>query len=157
MGVDAPGFEPALKHGLGHGGTALVGGAEEEDVHGLRSSLRGGAGWLRAAPLGSRPVALDPRTPVIVGVGQSLRKPSGADGLTEGLTEPADMMVEVLELAAADAGGRGSSLLTGADSVRVVDLLSWKYLNAAALVASRLGASPRETVQSAVGGNSPQM
>ena len=65
------------------------------------------------------------------------------------------MIAEVLRAAGADAGAPG--LLEKADSIRIVDLLSWKYANAAALVASRIGASPRETLQSAVGGNSPQM
>ena len=94
--------------------------------------------------------SLDPRTPVIVGVGQSLRKPNVAD--LDGIAEPVDVIADVLR-----ATGVPDALLRRADSVRIVDFLSWQYVNAAALVAERLGASPRETVRSAVGGNSPQM
>src|SRR3954464_9389885 len=80
------------------------------------------------------PMPLDPRTPVVVGVAQSLRKPDRADGQSE----PVDMMVDVLRAAADDAGA--PALLAKAGSVRVVDLLSWGYRNAPALVAERVGA-----------------
>ena len=97
----------------------------------------------------------DPRAPVIVGVGQSLRRPGAATDLA-GLPEPATMMVDALRSAGEDSG-TGDRLLRRADSVRVVDTLSWRYPNAAALVASDLGAHPRETVRSAPGGNGPQL
>jgi len=94
--------------------------------------------------------ALDPRTPVIVGVGQhNQRVDQGAEAL-----EPVDLMVEALRLAGADAGA--SDLLPAADTVGVVGLLSWRYRDAAALLASRLGAAPRRTLSTAMGGNSPQ-
>src|SRR3954451_23114896 len=96
-------------------------------------------------------MALDPRTPVLVGVGQTLRKPQPAPDQPE----PAEMMAEALRLAERDSGGAG--LLGRAQSVRVVDLLSWRYVNPAQLVGQLIGASPAETVQSTVGGNSPQM
>ena len=94
---------------------------------------------------------IDPRTPVIVGAGQLTRRledPAEA-------SEPAEMMAEVLRRAADDAGAPG--LLARADSVRVVDCISWKYPDPGAAVAERLGASPRQTVYTATGGNSPQM
>ncbi len=97
----------------------------------------------------------DPRAPVIVGVGQSLRRPGAATDLA-GLPEPATMMVDALRSAGEDSG-TGDRLLRRADSVRVVDTLSWHYQNAAALVASDLGADPSETVRSAPGGNGPQL
>jgi acetyl-CoA C-acetyltransferase len=96
---------------------------------------------------------LDPRLPVIVGVGQSLRKPEPADIPT--VAEPVDMMVDVLRQAGADSG-TGDALLRRADSVRTVDIISWRYVNAAVLVAERLGASPRQTTSTTIGGNSPQ-
>lgn len=102
--------------------------------------------------LPSRAVTLDPRTPVIVGVAQTLRKPERVDGAAE----PAEMMAEALRLAARDASAPG--LLDRVQSVRVVDLLSWKYVNAPLLVGERIGAGDvRELIQSTVGGNSPQM
>ena len=96
---------------------------------------------------------LDPRLPVVVGVGQLVRRPRPED--VPSLAEPADMMVEALRLAAADSGA-GDALLQRADSIRIVDLLSWRYANPAALVAERIGASPRETLRTTTGGNTPQ-
>ena len=101
---------------------------------------------------------LDPRTPVIVGVGQTVRRPpetAPTAAEVEASAEPVDMMVEALRAAAADSGAR-SDLLARADSVRVVSLLSWAYADPGALVAARLGASPRETLLTSTGGNSPQ-
>lgn len=94
---------------------------------------------------------IDPRTPVIVGVGQLTRRPSAA----EEMTSPVDMMVEVLEKAGADAGA--PSLPRLAQSVQVVDVINWRYENPARMLAEALGADPVETVSSTVGGNTPQM
>ncbi|MBV9040554.1 MAG: acetyl-CoA acetyltransferase [Acidimicrobiia bacterium] len=96
-------------------------------------------------------MAIDPRTPVVVGVAQTLRRPE--DPATS--TSPVDMMADVLRLAADDAGP-GSSLLARADSVRIVSMLSWRYSDPGSMVAARLGASPRQTVVTTAGGNSPQ-
>jgi len=65
------------------------------------------------------------------------------------------MMIEALRLAADDSGGSG--LLEKADSVRAAAVLSWRYTDPGALVAERLGISPRQTVVTTTGGNSPQM
>ena len=65
------------------------------------------------------------------------------------------MMVEALRLAADDSGGDG--LLEKADSVRVAAVLSWRYTDPGAIVATRLGISPKQTVVTTTGGNSPQM
>ncbi len=97
-------------------------------------------------------MALDPRTPVIVGVAQSLRRPE--DPATT--TAPVDMMADTLRLAADDSGV-GTALLQRADSVRVAAVLSWRYTDPGTLVAARLGISPRQTVVTTTGGNSPQM
>jgi acetyl-CoA C-acetyltransferase len=97
----------------------------------------------------------DPRAPVVVGVGQSLRHPSADADLTA-LPEPVTMMVDVLRSAGEDSG-TGDRLLRAADSIRIVDTLSWHYPNAASLVAASLGADPRQTVRSVPGGNGPQL
>jgi acetyl-CoA C-acetyltransferase len=97
-------------------------------------------------------MALDPRTPVVVGVAQTLRRPD--DPATA--TPPVDMMAEALRLAADDSGA-GATLLGRADSVRVPSVLSWRYTDPGTLVADRLGISPRQTVVTTAGGNSPQM
>jgi acetyl-CoA C-acetyltransferase len=97
-------------------------------------------------------VPIDPRTPVLVGEGQLVRHPTPADDLAA-LDEPVDMMAEALRLAAAGREG----LLKRADAVFTVEMLSWRYANAAQLLADRLGAAPRRLARSAVGGNSPQL
>ncbi|MGI8793003.1 MAG: acetyl-CoA acetyltransferase, partial [Acidimicrobiales bacterium] len=98
-------------------------------------------------------MAIDPRTPVLVGVGQVQRRP---DALTDDLGTPVDLMVDALRAAGDDAGS-GSGILQKADSIRVIDLLCRKYTDPAAEIAAALGASPRERVRTEVGGNSPQM
>jgi len=89
---------------------------------------------------------------VVVGVGQSLRHPRSL----EECVEPVALMEEALRRAGEDSGC-GDLLLRRADSVRLVELLSWRYPNPALAVAARIGASPRQTVRTTVGGNSPQM
>jgi acetyl-CoA C-acetyltransferase len=96
-------------------------------------------------------VTIDPRTPVIIGVGQrSQRVDRGEPAL-----EPVDLIAEALRAAQTDCGS-ARDVLSGADSVRTVALLSWRYRDPAALVAARVGASPTDTAASTMGGNSPQ-
>jgi acetyl-CoA C-acetyltransferase len=96
-------------------------------------------------------MALDPRTPVLVGVGQwSNRVDRGAPAV-----EPADMMAEALRRAAEDSGA-GAQTLVGADAVRVSRSLSRHYRNPARLVAERVGATPRDEAVTPIGGNEPQ-
>lgn len=92
---------------------------------------------------------MDPRTPVIVGVGQVTQKVEPADAL-----EPVDLMAEACRRAAADAGAEG--VLDAVESIRVVSSLTRRYPNPALLLAERLGTSPRQTAVSTMGGNSPQ-
>jgi acetyl-CoA C-acetyltransferase len=99
-------------------------------------------------------VPIDPRTPVVVGVAQARWRPTEDDVATG--PEPADWMAEMLRTAADDAGA-GAALLEAADSVRTVQLLSWHYPNPGLAVAERIGASPRETMATTMGGNSPQL
>jgi acetyl-CoA C-acetyltransferase len=89
---------------------------------------------------------------VLVGVGQVVRRPTSV----EDCPEPADLMAEAARAAGTDSGA-GDRLLSRADSVQVVELMSQRYANAPLALAGRIGASPRETVRSTVGGNSPQM
>lgn len=94
---------------------------------------------------------LDPRTPVLVGVGQ-LDVPA-ADATPE-TTEPVDLMATALRSAADDSGATG--LLAAIDSIQVVAMLSWRYADPGRLVADRLGTDPTDTAVSTMGGNSPQ-
>jgi acetyl-CoA C-acetyltransferase len=95
-------------------------------------------------------VALDPRTPVLVGVGQVVRR----DPDPTSASEPLDLMLEASRRAADDAGGR---LLSRLDSIRVVSALSWRYVNPGLAIGERLGVTPRQTVLTSTGGNSPQL
>ncbi len=94
-------------------------------------------------------MALDPRTPVLIGSGQFTQHVSDvADA-----QDPAGLMCEAIRLATTDAGLAG---LPDPDIISVVALLSWRYGDPAFVVAQRLGLSPRETVLTPNGGNSPQ-
>jgi acetyl-CoA C-acetyltransferase len=97
----------------------------------------------------SNPRSIDPRTPVVVGVGQYLHR---AADLADAL-EPVALMERATLAAVADAGLDG---LGTVDSVRVVGLLSWKYADPALVLSDRLGWTPRETAVTTMGGNSPQ-
>jgi acetyl-CoA C-acetyltransferase len=94
-------------------------------------------------------VTLDPHTPVIIGVGQYNHR---ADGLDDAM-EPAALMERAARIAADDAGLDGPP---SADSVRVVNIIGWRYRNPARFLAGRLGIEPAELAESAPGGNSPQ-
>jgi acetyl-CoA C-acetyltransferase len=92
---------------------------------------------------------IDPRTPILIGGGQFAHHASDvADGL-----DPVALMCEAVRRAAADAGLDG---VPNADSVAVVQLLSWKHGDPAFLVAEQLGLQPRITAVTTTGGNSPQ-
>jgi acetyl-CoA C-acetyltransferase len=94
-------------------------------------------------------MAIDPRTPVLIGTGQVVQRAEGIDDARDAVA----LMGEAITLAAADAG---LSSVPNPDAIRVVSLLSWKYGNPAALIAEDLGLTPRETGLSAMGGNTPQ-
>ena len=94
-------------------------------------------------------MTIDPRSPVIVGVGQFLHR---ADGVDDAL-EPAALMEAAIRAAGTDAGLAGPPDF---DSIRVVSSLSWKYRNPAWIIAERLGQTPRELAYTASGGNTPQ-
>jgi acetyl-CoA C-acetyltransferase len=95
-------------------------------------------------------VSVDPRAPVIVGVGQvSQRTDRGEPAL-----EPVDLIAAAARAAGADSGAPG--LLGAIDSVRIVSMLSWRYNDPGALVAERIGADVRSTIYTTAGGNTPQ-
>ncbi|HEY3845441.1 MAG TPA: acetyl-CoA acetyltransferase [Acidimicrobiales bacterium] len=112
-------------------------------------------------------MALDPRTPVVVGVGQVTIHPD-PDTAPSDRPEPLELMVRALRAAAEDADGAvpggpapaGDALIRRADSIRVVVPLGWRSVNPPLLVAQRLGFEaddlPGELMLSAIGGNTPQ-
>ena len=136
------------------------------DAHGYRvyRQAREVPGLTRYAP---RTMALDPRTPVVVGVGQVVT-PADAGLAPHERPEPVELMARALRAAAEDCDGApagaaaaaGRSLLARADSLRVVVPLGWHAINPALQVAARLGFAegdePSQLMLSAVGGNTPQ-
>jgi acetyl-CoA C-acetyltransferase len=110
---------------------------------------------------------LNPRTPIVVGVGQITNPPDPGTDPSE-RPEPLELMVRALRAAAEDADGvapgstatAGGALIRQADSIRVVVQLGWRSVNPALLVAQKLGfhpdALPAELMLSAIGGNGPQ-
>ncbi len=99
----------------------------------------------------SRVSSLDPRTPVVVGVGQTVHRPD--DG--SAAPSPLDLMAEAARRAAGDAGPGGDALLRRADGVAIVDVFSWPVPDPGALLAAELGLRPAETVRTVIGGNGP--
>jgi acetyl-CoA C-acetyltransferase len=112
-------------------------------------------------------MTLDPRTPVVVGVGQVATPPdAGLDPAAR--PEPLALMTAALLAAAEDCDGAapggeaaaGRNLIGRADSVRVVASLGWPTPDPARLVAARLGFAegeePAELMVSSIGGNNPQ-
>ena len=95
-------------------------------------------------------MSVDPRTPVIVGVGQVNQRTEQGDPPGE----PVDLIEAAARAADADSGGAG--VLAALDSVRIVSMLSWRYYDPGALVGERLGADVRHTMYSGAGGNTPQ-
>ncbi len=92
---------------------------------------------------------IDPRSPVIVGVGQYVQR---ADTIADAL-EPVALMERAVIAAAGDAGLDGPP---PADTVRVVSQLSWRYGNTPRFLAERLGIDARRLEYTTMGGNSPQ-
>src|SRR5918997_184052 len=87
---------------------------------------------------------MDPRTPVLVGYGQVNQHQERPE------VEPVDLMVEAAR-AAADP-----RVLEAVASVRVVNLLSWRYRDPGLLLAQRIRAHTASTRYTGIGGNVPQ-
>jgi acetyl-CoA C-acetyltransferase len=89
-------------------------------------------------------VPIDPRTPVLIGYGQVNQHED------DPTVEPVDLM-ERAARAAADP-----RVLEAVDSVRIVNLLSWRYRNPGLLVAQRIRAPHADSRYTSIGGNVPQ-
>src|SRR5258706_15173283 len=77
-------------------------------------------------------MALDPRTPVLIGAGQVVQRAAGLDDARD----PVALMADAARAAATDAGLRD---VPRPDSIRVVSLLSWRYRDPAVFLADDLG------------------
>ena len=92
-------------------------------------------------------MTLDPRTPVIVGVGQSIAREE-SDELS-----PLALMREASAAALADTAA--GEIAKRVQSVAVVECFSWPVPDPARALAAELGIEPAETVRTTIGGNSP--
>jgi acetyl-CoA C-acetyltransferase len=89
---------------------------------------------------------IDPRTPVIVGVGQlNRRQPDDRDTI--------DLMVDACRLATDDTGS--ATVGSRVDVVAVLDGL-WSWADPGRLVAERIGARNARTILTTFGGQTPQ-
>jgi acetyl-CoA C-acetyltransferase len=93
----------------------------------------------------------DPRSPVVVGVGQVSQRVAAAEARS-----PIDLLTDAARLADSDTEAR-ASLLDRVGVVAIAAIGSWPYPDPGALLARKLGISPKTTAVSTVGGNSPQL
>ncbi|WP_226363650.1 acetyl-CoA acetyltransferase [Pseudonocardia abyssalis] len=90
----------------------------------------------------------DERRPVLVGVGQVR---GNRERTVEGAREPFPLILDAVRAAATDGGID----LTTLDAVCTVHVASWAYDDLAARVAREIGATPRHTLDTGVGGQRP--
>lgn len=94
-------------------------------------------------------MAIDPRTPVLVGSGQFIQRVAT---VAEAL-DPISMIGEAIRSAAADAGLGG---VPDVDSLRIVSQFSWRYENLPEAIANDLRIAAADLAYSTAGGNTPQ-
>ena len=85
-----------------------------------------------------------PRTPVLVGYGQVNQRDEDPS------VEPIDLM------AAAARAAADPRVLEAVDSIRVVNILSWRYRDPGRLLAERIRATDASSRYTGIGGNVPQ-
>src|SRR5438477_2127597 len=98
-------------------------------------------------------MAVDPRTPCLIGVGQRTWRPVNPDPVDA--PEPLDMWEQVAQAAAEDSGIPGVE--TDVDSVQIVYCQTWPYDDPVDRLCERIGAEPRHRYYSGIGGTTPQV
>lgn len=163
LSVMAPLRERRPRRPGGGGGGPGAPVARAATTGGTRPAYDGPAGVSDALDLTGSVLApvrsvsmLDPRTPVLAGVGQVTRRPEAGLAVEE-RAEPVALMADALREAAVDCGGNGAGdrLLRKAGSLRIVRPVTWRYRNPAKWVAERLGIEPAELAVGPIGGNTP--
>jgi acetyl-CoA C-acetyltransferase len=94
-------------------------------------------------------MAIDPRTPVVVGVGQVDQRP---DDLSQA-EEPYRLMSRAVAAALADSGATAAA---GAVELIAVVQGAWSYTDPARLLGDRLGITDTRTALTTMGGQAPQ-
>ncbi|MEZ5380355.1 MAG: hypothetical protein R2754_01025 [Microthrixaceae bacterium] len=99
----------------------------------------------------SRPLGLDPHTPVLIGVGQHVRRDT-----TQPELSPVGLMTESLRTALSDTRASDPVKLgRSLEWIASVPALTWRYQDAARPVAEAIGAPQATTATCAMGGHSP--
>lgn len=96
-------------------------------------------------------MAVDPRTPCIIGVAQRTVRP--ADGPSP---EPLELWRSTAVAAAEDAGATGD-VLAAADSLQIVYCMAWSYDSPVDRLAAALNVDPKHRFYSGIGGTTPQV
>lgn len=87
-------------------------------------------------------------SPVIIGVGEAIDRPVSLDNSLE----PVALMAKALQAAEADAG---AAVLGLVDSLDLVGLVSWRYVDPVAQLAQSLGIAPARQTNASMGGETP--
>lgn len=97
-------------------------------------------------------MAVDPRTPCLVGVAQRTVHPDAGPA-----PEPLELWAEVASNALDDAEGDRAGLLRSIGSTQVLYCQSWPYDDPAGRLCARLGIDPSHRFYSGIGGTTPQV
>jgi acetyl-CoA C-acetyltransferase len=98
-------------------------------------------------------MAIDPRTPCVIGVGQRTARPDEGPS-----PEPLALWAATARLAADDARpGHGQRVLDAAGSLQVVYCMAWPYDRPVDRLADELGIAPGHRLYSGIGGTTPQV
>jgi acetyl-CoA C-acetyltransferase len=96
-------------------------------------------------------MAVDPRSPCVIGVAQSISRPQ--DGPSP---EPLLLWEHVIRAAVDDAGSK-HDVLSAIESLQIVYCQSWQYDDPPARLCDRLGIEPKHRLYSGIGGTTPQV
>ena len=101
--------------------------------------------------LAQQVMAVDPRSPCVIGVAQMVARPD--DGPAP---EPLAMWEQTCRAAAADASASGD-VLSAVESLQIVYCQSWQYDDPTGRLSERLGIEPKHRFYSGIGGTTPQV
>jgi len=87
-------------------------------------------------------------SPVIIGVGEAIDRPASLDQSLE----PVALMAQALTAAQDDAG---AEVLNHVDSLDLVGLVSWRYVDPVGQLAASLGLDPARKTNASMGGETP--
>jgi acetyl-CoA C-acetyltransferase len=102
-------------------------------------------------------MAIDPRWPCLVGVGQQTWHRADHPGQAATTAPEPLLMWEHVARLAADDSGVGARVLEELDALEIVYCQTWQYDDAPTRLADRLGASPKRRYYSGIGGTTPQV